>query len=160
MPLLDQTGTIVEDPWTRVSDDQDLPSSGDVIVSFDRLPDRHNGRLGVSFPNDFDLGSLETLRPDSEIIVLTFPTFADGRAYSQARMLRNRLGYSGELRAAGDLLPDQVAFMQEVGFTSFEVQSDRFPVERWREALAAVSLTYHRSFARQGQQAVIAARHL
>jgi uncharacterized protein (DUF934 family) len=54
------------------------------------------------------------------LIVLDFPKFSDGRAYSQARLLRGRLGYQGELRATGGVLQDQVAFMLRCGFDSFE----------------------------------------
>jgi uncharacterized protein (DUF934 family) len=54
------------------------------------------------------------------LIVLDFPKFSDGRAYSQARLLRGRLGYRGELRATGGVLQDQVAFMLRCGFDSFE----------------------------------------
>lgn len=54
------------------------------------------------------------------LIVLEFPKFSDGRAYSQARLLRGRMGYRGELRATGAVLQDQVAFMLRCGFDSFE----------------------------------------
>lgn len=54
------------------------------------------------------------------LVVLDFPRFSDGRAYSQARLLRGRLGYRGELRATGGVLRDQVAFMLRCGFDSFE----------------------------------------
>jgi uncharacterized protein (DUF934 family) len=54
------------------------------------------------------------------LVVLEFPRFSDGRAYSQARLLRGRLGYRGELRATGGVLQDQVAFMLRCGFDSFE----------------------------------------
>lgn len=54
------------------------------------------------------------------LVVLEFPKFSDGRAYSQARLLRGRLGYRGELRATGDVPQDQAAFMLRCGFDSFE----------------------------------------
>ena len=55
-----------------------------------------------------------------KLIVLNFPKFTDGRAYSQARLLRERLGYQGELRATGNVLQDQALFMLRCGFDSFE----------------------------------------
>ena len=60
------------------------------------------------------------------LIVLNFPKFSDGRAYSQARLLRGRLGYTGELRATGGVLQDQVPFMLRCGFDSFESDQKGF----------------------------------
>ena len=60
------------------------------------------------------------------LIVLDFPKFSDGRAYSQARLLRGRLGYAGELRATGGVLQDQLPFMLRCGFDSFESEQDGF----------------------------------
>jgi uncharacterized protein (DUF934 family) len=60
------------------------------------------------------------------LIVLDFPKFSDGRAYSQARLLRGRLGYTGELRATGGVLQDQLPFMLRCGFDSFESDQKGF----------------------------------
>jgi uncharacterized protein (DUF934 family) len=60
------------------------------------------------------------------LIVLSFPKFSDGRAYSQARLLRGRLGYRGELRATGNVLQDQALFMLRCGFDSFESDQKGF----------------------------------
>jgi len=60
------------------------------------------------------------------LIVLDFPKFSDGRAYSQARLLRGRLGYRGELRATGGVLQDQIGFMLRCGFDSFESEQKGF----------------------------------
>lgn len=159
MPLLERTGQISDDPWIAVGDDEDLPTQGDVIVCHGRLPLDIPGRVGITLSNDLDVGGLDLHLDGLSLIVLNFPSFADGRAYSQARTLRQVLNYSGELRAAGHLLPDQLGFMVEVGFDSFDLQTDRFPVERWTEALEAVTLTYHRHLSRAGQSPIIAARH-
>jgi uncharacterized protein (DUF934 family) len=61
-----------------------------------------------------------------KLIVLHFPKFSDGRAYSQARLLRGRLGYHGELRATGGVLQDQAPFMLRCGFDSFESDQKGF----------------------------------
>lgn len=159
MPLLDRSGRIIADTWQTLSDD-DVFFSGDIIVPLNRLPDRHNGRLGVMLANDSKSEDLESASQRASLITLNFPAFSDGRAYSQARFLREHFGFSGELRATGDLLPDQFAFMLEAGFDTFEFQSDRFPVERWAEVAEAITLTYHRSFSRPGQRPVVSARHL
>ena len=60
------------------------------------------------------------------LIVLNFPKFSDGRAYSQARLLRGRLGYTGEMRATGGVLQDQLPFMLRCGFDSFESDQKGF----------------------------------
>jgi uncharacterized protein (DUF934 family) len=57
-------------------------------------------------------------------VALLFPSFRDGRAYSQARLLRERHGYDGELRATGQVLRDQFVFMSRAGFDAFEVKKD------------------------------------
>jgi uncharacterized protein (DUF934 family) len=60
------------------------------------------------------------------LVVLHFPKFSDGRAYSQARLLRGRMGYGGELRATGNVLQDQALFMLRCGFDSFESDQKGF----------------------------------
>ena len=60
------------------------------------------------------------------LITLHFPKFSDGRAYSQARLLRGRLGYEGELRATGNVLQDQLPFMLRCGIDSFESEQKGF----------------------------------
>ena len=59
-----------------------------------------------------------------KLIVLHFPKFTDGRAYSQARLLRERFLYRGELRATGQVLRDQFVFMLRAGFDAFEVKKE------------------------------------
>lgn len=59
------------------------------------------------------------------VIALNFPKFADGRAYSTARLLRERYGYQGELRAIGDVLHDQLFFMKRCGFDAYAVRADK-----------------------------------
>lgn len=68
-------------------------------------------------------------------IELQFPRFADGRAYSQAVMLRRRLGYQGDIRAVGDVLIDQVQQMSRTGFSSAELRADQ-SLEQARTQLA------------------------
>jgi uncharacterized protein (DUF934 family) len=65
------------------------------------------------------------------LVELHFPKFSDGRAYSQARLLRSRLGYRGELRATGNVLQDQLPFLLRCGFDSFDSEQAGF-----EEALA------------------------
>jgi len=59
------------------------------------------------------------------VIAVEFPSFTDGRGYSIARLLRERLGYQGELRAIGDIQRDQLYYLSQVGFDAFAVREDR-----------------------------------
>ncbi|MFN9388733.1 MAG: DUF934 domain-containing protein [Betaproteobacteria bacterium] len=68
------------------------------------------------------------------VVAVDFPKFTDGRGYSSAYLLRNRLGYRGELRAIGDVLPDQLAYLKRVGFDAFALRPDKKPAQ----ALAAM----------------------
>ena len=82
------------------------------------------GETGVIWPNNRDIDELAPYLDKLALVALVFPKFQDGRAYSQARILRERLGFRGELRATGQVLRDQFIFMQRAGFNSFEVKKD------------------------------------
>ena len=72
----------------------------------------------LQLPNDADPLAIEVCLADIERIDLNFPKFTDGRAYSQAFLLRRRLGFKGDIRATGDVLIDQLVQMQRTGFSS------------------------------------------
>ncbi|MDS4040378.1 MAG: DUF934 domain-containing protein [Candidatus Competibacter sp.] len=121
---------IVEDRWRHVADDAELPD-GPAIVSLARwireraLLLERGEPIGVRLPNTTNVADLAADLPVLAVIALEFPKFADGRAYSQARLLRERYGYRGEIRAVGDVLRDQLLFMARSGFDAFELQADR-----------------------------------
>jgi uncharacterized protein (DUF934 family) len=79
------------------------------------------------------------------LIAVDFPKFADGRGYSTAYNLRARLGYTGELRAVGDVLRDQLFYMQRVGFNAFDVRADR-DVHDALKGLTDFSVPYQNSW--------------
>jgi len=80
----------------------------------------------LSFANTDDVLQLGDKLAGIKLVVLHFPKFTDGRAYSQARMLRERLGYSGGLRATGAVFLDQLPFLLRCGFDSFESEQKGF----------------------------------
>jgi uncharacterized protein (DUF934 family) len=127
MPLV-ENGQIVEDRYVRVADDAPIPERVPVIVSAKRFLaetealTRRDGSLGVSWPNDRRVAELEPWLGHIALIALNFPKFRDGRAYSQARLLRETYGFRGTLRATGDVLRDQFHFLVRAGFDSFEVK--------------------------------------
>ena len=127
MPLV-EGGRIVEDRYIRVLDEAPVPDRVPIIVTAKRfLADaaqlvRRDGSLGVAWPNDMRVAELEPWLGLLALIALEFPKFRDGRAYSQARLLREQYGYRGTLRATGDVLRDQFHFLVRAGFDSFDVK--------------------------------------
>lgn len=138
MPLLTEDG-IVADSYRRM---EDAGAGDDLIVPLDKLGDHAGlgGRLGAEVPNT---ACIEEVRPWLDrlnLIALPLPAFTDGRAYSLARQIRQD-GFQGELRATGNVLPDQLQFMAQVGFDAFEV-SGRFLADTWLKALSRLNLSY------------------
>jgi len=129
MPLVKQ-GRITTDLFVHVADGAELPGDGAVLVSAERFladPEallRRAGKVGVIWPNSRAFDELVPHLDRLATVALVFPTFRDGRAYSQARLLRERYGYDGELRATGQILRDQFVFMTRAGFDAFEVKKD------------------------------------
>lgn len=80
------------------------------------------GRFALVLPNDAEVSEVAATLPLFAAVVLSFPVFKDGRAFSQARLLRERYGYSGEIRARGAVLRDQALFMARAGFDAFEIE--------------------------------------
>ena len=131
MPLV-KDGKIITDGFVHVADDVELPGDGAVLVSAARFLEdpeallNRAGKVGVIWPNNRDVDDLVPFLSRLATVALVFPTFRDGRAYSQARLLRERHGYDGELRATGQVLRDQFVFMLRAGFDALEAkkQSD------------------------------------
>ena len=98
----------------------------------------------LQLANDADPQAIEVCLADVERIDLNFPKFTDGRAYSQAFLLRRRLGFKGEIRAVGDFLYDQIAYQKRVGFDAWEVPQG-FTLEQFRRALTEMTNVYQPS---------------
>ena len=115
---------IVDDNWQTVADDESLPI-GDVCVSLTRWQQEKNqlvhraGQLGIRLQPGDDVMALADDIKYLKLIALDFPDFADGRGFSQARLLRERLRYDGELRAVGHYMPDQAFYLSRVGVNAF-----------------------------------------
>jgi uncharacterized protein (DUF934 family) len=127
-----KNGILAEDHFQMVADDVPMPANGSIVSLARFCKDREtllarNAALGVRLKAE---ESPEALGDDVHrlsVIVLEFPKFRDGRAFSWARMLRTRLGFEGEIRATGHFLYDQFAFMRRVGIDAFEVQENVTP---------------------------------
>ncbi len=79
----------------------------------------------VEVPNDYDIEGLAADLPRLALIVLQFPKWVDGRAYSQARLLRSRYRYAGEIRATGEVLVDMVLLAARTGFDAVQLRADQ-----------------------------------
>ena len=129
MPLV-KDGKIAADRFVHVPDGAELPGDGAILVPAARFLEdpeallARAGKLGVIWPNNRDIDDLVPYLDRLAAVALVFPSFRDGRAYSQARLLRERYAFEGELRATGQVLRDQFVFMSRAGFDAFEVKKD------------------------------------
>ena len=139
---------IIADPFTTLTDDQPLPAEGGAIVSLTRFrKDRdallaRNAPIGVLLTAD---ESPEQLGDDVHrlsVVVIQFPKFRDGRGFSWARMLRTRLNFTGEVRASGDFLYDQINYLLRTGFDAFD---SNFTLEDLNRARLEMSFAYQPS---------------
>jgi uncharacterized protein (DUF934 family) len=78
---------------------------------------------GVSINPSDDIQALTDCLETLELIVINFPSYTDGRGYSHARILRTQMGYTGEIRAIGDIRPDQLLFMIRAGINTFNFET-------------------------------------
>ena len=127
MPLIKNAAQI-DDPYFNVPSEAAVPEEGAVLLPATRfLADAQDlvmrpAPVGVIWPNDRAIGELAPWLDKLSLVALAFPTFRDGRAYTQARLLRERYRFRGELRATGDILRDQFLFLHRSGFDAFEVK--------------------------------------
>ena len=103
-----------------------------------------DGGLGVWQDSDEEAEELGDDVAHFQVIALNFPAFTDGRSYSNARLLRDRYGYKGELRAIGDVLRDQLFYLHRCGFDAFAIRADKDPYEAL-QGLKDFSVTYQSS---------------
>jgi uncharacterized protein (DUF934 family) len=152
MPRLirSQNGRMVlaNDAFTHVDDEQELPP-GDVIISLARFQADGEALLsegravGVRLTSDQEVEALAYDLPRIAVVALAFPKFLDGRHYSNARILRQRYGFTRELRACGDVLREQAGFMLRCGFDAFEPADGSTP-EEWERATRRFRHVYQR----------------
>ena len=142
-------GELVADDWTVVEDDRmEIGSpSPKVIVTLARWRAQRNALLaahsavGVLVPNTADIEAIYPQIHDRALLVLQFPTFTDGRALSQAVVLRKRLGFRAELRAVGDVIQDLVFWLGRCGFDSIVPRGDQ-NLQACRAALDELTVAY------------------
>ena len=121
MPLL-KDGKEITDIWAFVEDEAELSPGGCFTVTLGRFMSEHdmllarNEDVGVRLGPADDPELLKPFLDRINLVEVEFPKYTDGRGYSIANLLRRRLGYEGEMRAVGQVLRDQLGFMQRAGF--------------------------------------------
>jgi uncharacterized protein (DUF934 family) len=146
MPLI-KNGTVIEDRFVRILDEAPVPDDVAVLVPAARLlADAgeilgRSGATGVLWPNDRNISELAPHLDRLALVALVLPNFRDGRAYSQARILRERYRFRGELRATGQVLRDQFLLLHRAGFDAYEV-SKAADAPAFIKAMATYSVFY------------------
>lgn len=154
MPLLRNGHWVNDNPWVRLDNDSPLPEKGisehPVLCSLTRFLDIEAAGLhnisGVWLDSKDDVRELASHLEHIQMIAIDFPTYTDGRGYSQARVLRKQLAFAGELRATGDVRPDQMLFMARAGIDAFEFGTA--PDEKLiKQILSRFQINYQPSYA-------------
>ncbi|MCK0198043.1 DUF934 domain-containing protein [Ancylobacter sp. 6x-1] len=129
MPLI-ENGRLIEDRYVVPADEDALPDGVPLLIPAERFlkeAEALKGRqapVAVLWPNNRRIEEIEPYLGQLSLIALQFPSFRDGRAYSQARLLRERLGWRGPLRATGNVLRDQFIFMLRAGFDQLDAAKE------------------------------------
>ena len=130
MPLVNG-GKIADDSFVKLAVDTPLPEGGDILVPAERFVGeadallKRTGKVGVIWPNNRDIAELVPYLGKIAVVALVFPTFRDGRAYSQARLLRARYRFAGEVRATGEVLVDMLPLLHRTGFDAALLRADQ-----------------------------------
>lgn len=150
MQRIIKNGQVIDESWHLLDKEaalDGLSNSDDLIVplalwrAHAHALKARDGGLGVWLDSDEEIEEIVDDLSQFQVIALNFPIFTDGRHYSSARLLRERYGYRGEVRAIGDVLRDQLFYMQRCGFDAFALRPDRDPYEAL-QSLQDFSVTY------------------
>lgn len=145
--LNDDQPAIEASDWADLHDDAPLPDGVPATVSLERWRAdrdtlrRRNAPVGVRLRSDERIDEIVGDLPGLSLVVLEFPNLNDGRHFTSARLLRERHGYRGEVRATGQVLHDQLFFLARCGFDAFELPSGK-NAEDARRAFREISVVY------------------
>jgi uncharacterized protein (DUF934 family) len=150
MPLLED-GRIVADAWVTVADDAPLPDAPAILPLARLQRDAaqlagRNAPLGIALPPDAAPEAIAPLLGRLALVELTLPKFRDGRAFTQARALREHHGYTGEIRVGGHVIADQYLALLRCGVSTVVVPEGTDPAV-WDAARQVVGIAYQRSIA-------------
>lgn len=150
MQRIIKNNEVIDETWHLLPKDtsfDELSNCDDLIVPLALWREHghalqaRDGGLGVWLDSDEEAEEIGADVGKFKVIALNFPAFTDGRSYSNARLLRDRYGYKGELRAIGDVLRDQLFYLHRCGFDAFAIRADKDPYEAL-EGLKDFSVTY------------------
>jgi uncharacterized protein (DUF934 family) len=148
--LANGAASYVEDSLVTVGPEDAIPASGDVLLSLAQFQADGEAllaagrKVGVRLEASEDVESLIQALPRLSVVALAFPKFRDGRAFSAARLLRERFGYTGEVRAVGEVLRELANFMIRCGFDAFEPTDGSTP-EQWAATAHRYRHVYQRA---------------
>ncbi|MFM9268745.1 DUF934 domain-containing protein [Halomonas elongata] len=133
---------VQDDDWVLLEEGAERPDEARVIVPLAEWLDAPGENAAPLLASDTELTpELARQLLEAPLIAIDFPKFTDGRGYSMARLLRERYGYTGQIRAVGDVLIDQLFYMSRCGFNAFLLREDQI-VEDALNALDTFSLSY------------------
>jgi uncharacterized protein (DUF934 family) len=140
----------IDDAFVALGDEDAVPEAGGVILSLTRFQAEGAALLdagrqvGVRIEPHEEVEALAYDLARLSVVALAFPKFRDGRAYTSARLLRERLGFTGQVRAVGDVLREQAGVMVRCGFDAFEPADGATPAD-WAQAANRFRHVYQRA---------------
>jgi uncharacterized protein (DUF934 family) len=144
--IWNENGFVSDDVWVVETDDTKAGEGQKPLLPLadflQKAEMTNEGELGVLLSPADDVTALQPYLDRLAIVVVTFPAFADGRGFSQAALLRTRLGFEREIRAIGDVLIDKIPLMQRCGITSFAVSNETAIARLDAAHLPGISLHY------------------
>jgi len=147
MPQVLKDNRLIDDSWTLLTEDSESLPSGDILLSYsqwqtfsDQL-DSHDGSVGVIIEGNADIEDIIEPLLKLPLIAINFPKFADGRAFSSARLIRERYEYTGEIRAVGGFIRDQLYYLSRCGFNAFKFD-DSVDLTEYAKSLQDFSEAY------------------
>jgi uncharacterized protein (DUF934 family) len=147
MPQILKNTEVVSDNWILLDETAESLPTGNVLLSYEQWQNfadqlsNHSGSLGVWLEGHAEIEQIIEPLLDLPLIAINFPKFADGRGFSSARLIRERYNYSGELRAIGGFIRDQLYLLKRCGFNAFQF-SDENELSDAAESLKDFSENY------------------
>ena len=147
MPQILKDTEVASDNWIVLDESAESLPTGDILLSYEQWQNfadqlsNHSGSLGVWLEGHAEIEQIIEPLLDLPLIAINFPKFADGRGFSSARLIRERYNYSGELRAIGGFIRDQLYLLKRCGFNAFQF-SDENELSDAAESLKDFSENY------------------
>ena len=145
MPLINH-GKETENNWVPLKEDEIYSGQPNILLSKEQflaneaLIGKSNTPVGITLDVDDDVLELDGKLSNVSIVIVNFPSFADGRGFSQARLVRERLRFEGEIRAVGHIIRDQYLYLIRSGVDS--IDADRATESEWKAAMEEFDIFY------------------